>query len=201
MSMTLIRSALPFPDPRPGENRYLLIDGTLFPDRIRWFDSQGVTETCISVLTDGQYDALSGMGPLLMPVPDSSKLAELWAQPPNRLHSGVIIHATGSDQMLIQWLRARTQVRLADGRTVWFRLGDAKVLKRMLDNASLAPAHFWPGVSRISIGNSNGFYHYQTAHPHNVPTLADRVEPRFQFNTTLAAALGQGMAEQHTEVT
>lgn len=198
--MTLTRSAMPFPAPLPAESRFLLVDGARFSDGERWLEAQNDTETPIPVLADGQYDALSSMGPLLIPMPENSSLAWLWKQPHNRVHAGVLLHVACSDQILIQWLRARSQVRLADGRVVWFRLGDATVLKRLLDSTSQAPAHFWPGVNRLSVGTPDGFYLYQGTDTQIAPVLADRIEPCFQFNRALAAALGQGMADEHTEV-
>jgi len=203
--MTLIRtpSRLPFPTMAQGEAHYLLVDGALFPDVTRWLDTHGVTEVPVAVLADGQYDALAMMGPLLIPLPKDNGLAGLWQQGHEDLQTATVVRFNGSVQTLVQWVRARSQIRLPDGRVVWLRLGDATIIKRMLENASDIPACFWWGINGLSLVTPDGFYHYQHDNADKPPAqsvLADRVEPRFHFTQTLVTALTHTTTNEHREV-
>jgi hypothetical protein len=186
-----------------GEARYLLVDGALFPDIKRWLHAHGATELPVAVLADGQYDALAMMGPLLIPLSEDSELAGLWEQGHDNLKTSTILWFNGSCQTLLQWVRARSQIRLPDGRVVWLRLGDATVIKRMLDNVSHTPASFWSGISGLSLAAPDGVYHYHQDDAdifREQLVLADLIEPRFHFDQGLVTALEQTTTNEHMEV-
>jgi hypothetical protein len=202
MTLTLTASKPPFPLPQ-GDADYLIVDGALFPDIKRWLYTHGTTELPVAVLADGQYDALEMMGPVLIPLPEDSQLAGLWEQRHEDLKTATVLRFNGSFQTLLEWLRARSQIRLPDGRVVWLRLGDATVIKRMLDNVSHTPGSFWSGISDLSLAAPDGFYHYQHDNadmPGEPSVLADLVEPHFHFDQVLVTALTHITTNEHREV-
>lgn len=203
MTPTFTASKLSYQTMSKGEADYLLVDGALFPDIKRWFYTQGATELPFAVLADGQYDALAMMGPLLMPLPEDSELAGLWEQGHEDLKTATVLRFNGSLQTLLQWLRARSQIRLPDGRIVWLRLGDATVVKCMLDNVSHTPASFWSGINGLSLAAPDGFYYYQHDNldePRGPLIMADLIEPRFNFDQRIVTALAQTTTNEHREV-
>jgi hypothetical protein len=200
MTMIISRSDQPLPVPLTEESRYFLFDGTLFPDCTRWLKRHGVSAQPIPALADGQYDALSAMGPQLIPMPVDSRLVELWEQRQEPMQTGSVLHVTCPEQVLVRWLRARSQVRIPDGRAVWLRLGDAAVLKRLLDNAAQVPAHFLAGLNRISFNTSQCAYHFQCMDADASPVMADKVAPHFYFNSELIAALKPSSMAENREV-
>lgn len=199
MTITHTDSKQPFPSPAPAERRYLLVDGALFTEGTRWFDEHDAITKPIPVLADGHYDALSPMGPLLIPLVEDCGLARLWQQHHDRLQTGSIFHVTCPEQVLVHWLRARSQIRMPDGRVVWLRLGDAAILQRLLNSAHV-PAHFWVGVSGISLATTKGFNHYKYEDTGTQPILAERAEPWFHFTPALVTTLENTTTHGHREV-
>lgn len=200
--MVFTHSQQPFPEPLPGEYRYLLADGTLFPEGARWFYDNETVDAPHWAIADGQYDALSGMGPVLIPLPTDTGLARLWSSRHERLQRAVILHSSYPIAEMAGWLRARSQVRLPDGRVVWFRIGDAAVLKRMIHHAGHVPANFWQGVRAFSVCRTTDFSHceVETDANANMAITSDRVEPLFHFSGMLSDKLGPTTPNQHRDV-
>lgn len=196
-------SGLPFSPSTAAERRYLLVDGATLTEGALWLNRQDPVAAPIPVLADGYYDALSSMGPLLVKLGEDCRLTQLWQERNDQLKTGAIVYLSGTKKMLVQWFRARVQVSLPDGRVVWLRLGDAGILKRLLDNAADVPAQFWTGISGISLAAPDGFVHARSeiAGQPEVPTiLAEQIEPRFHFSPPLVTALEQTSLVEHREV-
>lgn len=204
MTLTLASfSRLPLLTMSREETLYLLVDGAFFPDIRRWLGKHGVNEFPLPVLADGQYDALALMGPLLIPLLEDTPMAELWQRGHEDLQTATVVRFNGSVQTLLQWLRARSQIQLSDGRVVWLRLGDATVIKRLLENTSDTPASFWSGIEGLSLATQDGFYHYQHDNadiPPEQSILADLIQPRFHFDQALVTALTHTTMNEHREV-
>lgn len=203
--MTLKRtlSYSPFMNTTAADHRFLLVDGALFPEGLRWFWEQEATESPILVLADGQYDALSSMGPILVPLMNDCHLTSLWEDQNARLKSGAILYVSDTAQTLTRWLRARSKVFLPDHRLVWLRLGDAAILGRLLENHLQAPAHFWSGIDGITLSSSEGFIHTDmnsTDEPDKPLVLTDQIEPHFHFSSMLVSALQRAKTHGHREV-
>lgn len=191
----------------PGSKTYLLFDGASSGDGLRKWYQLGLDVCPLMVMKDGVYDGVSALGPMIADLNSSEALKELWSQNHPIMGRTAIVHTPLTAAELLGYVRARAQVIMPDGRAVWLRIGDAKVMARLANVDNRLPSQFWSGLDAIffrSAGES--IVRYQPSHStysngnHGQAVLSSSVMPCFQFSMDLLSALDKSNDFEHREV-
>lgn len=191
----------------PGEHCYLLLDGSSFKGGIRQLYEMGLEEPPIMILKDGVHDGVSSLGPMMIPMEANTAMAGHWRDSHPALGKAVVIHTSLPPDGLLAFFRARVQVFAPDGRILWLRLADARVIARIGKADRLLHANFWGGITGVFYRCEGlDIHHYRPEGVNNdgIEHAEDPrspvVQPFFQFTEELFAALEAIPEEKHTEV-
>lgn len=191
----------------PGTHCYLLLDGACFKGGVRRLYEMGLDEPPMMILKDGIHDGLSSLGPMMFPLKENTAMASHWCDSHPVLERAVIIHTLLPPDDLLAFFRARVQVLAPDGRTLWLRLADARVLSRIARADRLLPGDFWAGMASVFYRCKDMDMHHYRLGKVNSDRIENAeaprsqiVQPFFQFTEELFAALEATPEEKHMEV-
>lgn len=190
-----------------GAHCYLLLDGSCFKGGVRRLYEMGLDEPPMMILKDGVHDGVSSLGPMVFPLRENTAMATHWRDSHPVLERAVVIHTSLPPDDLLAFFRARVQVFAPDGRTLWLRLADARVLNRIARADRRLPANFWAGLTGVFYRCEDmDVHHYRLERVNSDPVenaeapRSQVVQPFFQFTEELFAALATNPEEEHTEV-
>lgn len=186
---------------------FLLFDGACAKHSLRSWYEAGLDVCPMMVLKDGIYDGVSELGPMIADIRSSNALKELWKNNHPIVNRASLWHTSLGESDFIGFMRARVQVVMPDGRNVWLRLGDAKVVSRLATAGHRLPMRFWAHVDSIffrapdtSIIQYNPLPGQDEIGHSEDSFLSSKVTPNFNFSSDLISALESSTDTKHREV-
>lgn len=190
-----------------GEQMFLVFDGACSEHGLRSWYELGLDVCPLMVLKDGVYDGVSALGPMIADMGSSTVLKELWQNNHPIMSRTAVYHTSHDEHGLLDFMRARVQVVMPGERTVWLRLGDARVVSRLAEIDGCFPTHFWSGVGSIFFrSKETSIIQYRPTHvvegndQDESALLSTKVVPHFHFSSDLLSALDSSTDLKHREV-
>ncbi|WP_029652277.1 DUF4123 domain-containing protein [Marinobacter daepoensis] len=189
-----------------NKKMFMLFDGAI-GGGLRSLYEEGLDVCPLMVLKDGVFDGVSALGPMIADMGESAALKELWAKNHPIVARASVLHTSYDESALLDFMRSRVQVVMPEGRAVWLRIGDAKVVSRLAGVDARLPAHFWSGIRRLFFRSSDGSITQYSPSRSTMSNeqedgefLSSLVAPCFHFGMDLLAALDSSADNKHREV-
>lgn len=134
----------------------ILIDGAAIENVLAWLYQNYPDHQPRPLLLDTPYEALMGIGPIMLDAPPGSALQRDWAAGLAGLQHGLWLETTQPVDQLFASLQRRLRIHSPDGREFWLRIADARPLRLAWKNGAAWPTGFWHGVSCLWLRDQQG---------------------------------------------
>ncbi|EPC01414.1 hypothetical protein L861_05085 [Litchfieldella anticariensis FP35 = DSM 16096] len=134
---------------------WMMIDGKLNPQAMQSLYTQGMAEEVRPILLGTPYAPIAASGPLLARIGDDSQLHEHWrANESPALHAWCLNSSLPALSLVAHW-RRRLLLQGPQGRRLWLRYADARVITRGLAHA-VFPRGFWHATTSLQLAANQG---------------------------------------------
>ncbi|WP_249978713.1 DUF4123 domain-containing protein [Vreelandella olivaria] len=169
---------------------WLMIDGKLNPNAVSALYAPGMAAETMLLLTGTAYEPIAASGPLLARLPNGSRLPAYWQDNAIPLHFAWQFTSTLTSYELAAYWRRRLLFNAPQGRTLWLRYADSRVIARGIDHDAF-PKGFWQAITSLRVSAKHS--EWVPPAPLESPTWEepkqDSLDAFFTFNERQLASL------------